>query len=68
VDLNRLYFDHQILLMRAQGAGSPDGRRGHEAAASGLAAHISCIQRTLGAPAALAWHAPPAVPCPMPAL
>ena len=57
MDLNQLYFDHQILMMKAQGARSCDGRRGHEAAASGIAGRIGRLQRSLGAPAAFDWQA-----------
>src|SRR5688572_30360281 len=38
VDLNQLYFDHQILLIRADGAASPGTRRGHEREAAHVAA------------------------------
>lgn len=61
MDLNQLYFDHQILLMKAQHA-QPSGRRERfEASASGLACRISRIQRTLGAAAAGQWKALAAV-------
>jgi hypothetical protein len=57
VDLNQLYFDHQILLMKAHKAPSPGGRRGFEAAASCVAGRIGSVQGTLGAAAAPAWRA-----------
>lgn len=57
VDLNQLYFDHQILLMKAHKARSPGGRRGFEAAASCVAGRIGGLQGTLGAAAAPAWRA-----------
>lgn len=57
MDLNQLYFDHQLLLMNANGARSAGGRRGHETAANGVAARIGCFQRALEAPAATAWLA-----------
>jgi len=57
VDLNQLYFDHQILLMKAYRAPSPSGRHGFEAAASCVAGRIGSLQGALGAAAAPAWRA-----------
>ena len=56
MDLNRLYSDHQILLMQADRAPSEGLRRMHSVAASHLAGRIGCMQRTLGATAASAWE------------
>lgn len=62
MDLNRLYFDHQIELIRADGAGTAEGRRDHEFAAAQIAGRIGLRQARLGAAAACAWmtHARPA--------
>ena len=57
MDLNQLYFDHQILLIKADGAASPTARRGHEAAAALVAGRIGQSQVRLGAAAACAWMA-----------
>lgn len=54
MDLNQLYFDHQVLTMKA--AASSDARCGHRAGASRLAGRIGGIQRALGAGAAPAWE------------
>ena len=57
VDFNRLYSDHQILLMQAERAPSEASRHvhEHEVAASHVAGRIGCMQRALGANAASAW-------------
>ena len=57
MDLNQLYFDHQILLMRAKQTLSAEARHAHEAGASLIAGRIGCIQRALGAASAPAWEA-----------
>ena len=57
MDLNQLYFDHQILLIKADGAASPSVRLGHEAAAAMVAERIGQRQVRLGAAAACAWMA-----------
>lgn len=57
MDFNRLYFDHQLLLMRASRPGTDLARRTHEASARTLAADIAAFQRRLGAGSALAWAA-----------
>jgi len=57
VDLNQLYFDHQIQLIHAQRAPTPDARRGHETAAERIADRIGQRQVRLGAAAACAWMA-----------
>ena len=55
MDLNQLYFDHQIQLIRADGAGTAEGRRDHESAAARIADRIGQRQTRLGAAAACAW-------------
>ena len=56
MDLNRLYFDHQKLLIEAERAPSEAFRSAHTLAASHVADRIARIQRTLGAAAAPAWE------------
>ena len=56
MDLNRLYSDHQLLLMQADRAPSDDARRVHTAAASHVAERIGRTQRALGAAAAPTWE------------
>ncbi len=55
MDLNQLYFDHQISLMKAHGASTSQGRRSHEDEADRLANRIGQLQGRLGAAAACAW-------------
>ena len=57
MDLNRLYFDHQLLLMQVQRASSWHRRSQHFVSASHVAARIGRVQRALGARAAAAWEA-----------
>ena len=54
MDLNRLYFDHQLLLMKAARTPWSDARA---IDASHLAGRIGCILRANGAAAAPAWEA-----------
>lgn len=61
MDLNQLYFDHQMLLIRAHRAASRDARHEHEIDASQIAGRIGCMQRALGAAAAPSWEALAAV-------
>jgi len=56
VDLNQLYFEHQVLLMRADRSDLPGERIGHERGAALIAGRIGCIQRASGAGAAKAWR------------
>jgi len=56
MDLNRLYFDHQLLLITADAATSRSRRNEYEIDASLVAARIGCVQRRLGAPAANSWE------------
>ena len=57
MDLNRLYSDHQLLLMQADQAPTPALRHLQEVAATHIAGRIGCMQRALGAAAAPAWEA-----------
>ena len=56
MDLNKLYFDHQIALMRAGSACSDKLRRDRQFEASLIAGRIGCMQRSLGAGAAPSWE------------
>ena len=49
MDLNELYFDHQVAVMRADGARSREYRHDHRFDASLIAGRIGCMQRALGA-------------------
>ena len=62
MDLNKLYFDHQILIMRACDAEPGDVRSVHETGARRIAGSIGSIQRRSGAPAANGWEALAALP------
>lgn len=55
MDLNQLYYDHQLSVIHA-GRSGPGGRASFEAVAARAAANISGYQRSLGAPAAGAWE------------
>ena len=57
MDLNQLYFDHQVLLMRAGRTLSAEARRALETGASLIAGRIGCMQRALGAAGAPGWEA-----------
>lgn len=57
MDLNQLYFDHQVLMMRAGRAVSCGARHEHEIDASHIAGRIGCMQRSMGAAAAPQWEA-----------
>lgn len=57
MDLNQLYFDHQLLLIRAERAASGGARDGYKVSAS----QIGRMQRALGAAAAPIWEALTAV-------
>ena len=56
MDFNRLYFDHQLLLMKAQQSDSSVRRHALQAKASDVAARITRSQRCLGAGAAPYWQ------------
>jgi hypothetical protein len=53
MDLNELFFHHQIALMRADRSGDRNMRSRLHAQAKGLATRIGAMQCRLGAPAAL---------------
>jgi hypothetical protein len=55
MDLNRLYSQHQISLIRASAAESAEVRNCHEAAALGFADRIKAFQQGLNTPTATAW-------------
>jgi len=56
VDLNQLYFDHQISLMRADHARNNCVRNVHLDTAAISAQHIELYQRARNAPAHLGWE------------
>jgi len=62
MDLNQLYFDHQIAVMRTRTALSCERRGDRQFDASLIAGRIGCMQRALGAPAAPGWEALAAAP------
>ena len=55
MDLNQLYFDHQILLMHAAGAISEPARRKHLAAAGTIGGQIFDLLSSKRADASLSW-------------
>jgi len=55
MDFNRLYFDHQLSLIRARNAGTSELRRDHQSNATRIATQIGREQCRLGATAACAW-------------
>ncbi|HVR90475.1 MAG TPA: hypothetical protein VHG29_05220 [Novosphingobium sp.] len=57
MDLNQLYFDHQIALMRAA-EGPLKAAQKHLEAAAGVARQIACFQRRLGAGAGRSYTGP----------
>ena len=57
MDLNQLYFDHQILLMRATAASSDQLRLLHRDNASKVARHIEGIHIASRATASRNWQA-----------
>jgi hypothetical protein len=57
MDFNQIYFQHQLLLLKAQQACSSGERRGLRSAASVLAGRIGRSQSLVGAGAAPRWHA-----------
>ncbi len=56
MDLNQLYFRHQLLLMRASDASDEESSLRHEAKAAGIARNIGAFQADAGASAALYWQ------------
>ena len=57
MDLNKLYSDHQVTLIRADRATTLEARRGHQSDAAQIAERIGLRQVRLGAAAACAWMA-----------
>lgn len=55
MDLNQLYFDHQISLIRADAADTPRLAHGHQREAASIAGRIGGRQDALGAGAAGGW-------------
>lgn len=49
MDLNRLYFEHQLALIRASGADGEAARDRHHARADCIASRISDFQDRVGA-------------------
>jgi hypothetical protein len=62
MDLNQLYFDHQLLLIRADRAPSCASRSESRIGASHVAARIGTVQRGLRAAAAPSWEMLAAAP------
>lgn len=48
MDLNRLYFEHQLSLIRAHRAGDSDAREDYHAEADALASRISDFHQDAG--------------------
>ncbi|HTM96309.1 MAG TPA: hypothetical protein VL100_10915 [Croceibacterium sp.] len=57
MDFNRLYFDHQLSLIRARSADTNELRRDHQRNAASIATRIGREQGRLSATAACAWMA-----------
>ena len=55
MDLNQLYSDHQVLLVRAAHSATSALRRQHAFGATLIAGRIGCMQRAMGAAAATQW-------------
>ncbi len=66
MDLNALYHDHQLLLIRAARASGRHARVVHLTTAQGMARTIAGMQNALGASAAPQWAVLGRVPTPMP--
>lgn len=60
MDFNQLYFDHQVLLMRADGSTVPADAADHLRDAALIAARIGAMQRAKGADAEAYWSGPTA--------
>lgn len=56
MDLNHLYSQHQIALMKAGTAAGPSDRHAHLDCASHIAGQIGSYQRSQGAEASVSWH------------
>jgi hypothetical protein len=57
MDLNHLYFRHQLLLMQASGASNERTSLKHEEKAARIARSIGAFQASAGATAATSWQA-----------
>lgn len=55
MDLNKLYFDHQLLLMKARRPATQQVRSEHLTAARAIAGRIAGFQHGLGATSARGW-------------
>ncbi|MDE2596976.1 MAG: hypothetical protein KGL44_08870 [Sphingomonadales bacterium] len=55
MDLNKLYFHHQLAVMRADASIGHGERAHHEGFADVIADRIGGYQRKLGAAASVAW-------------
>lgn len=55
MDLNRVYFQHQIAIMRASAAPNSRIRTLHRSRATAIGEKIANIQRKLGAGASVTW-------------
>lgn len=58
MDFNQLYFDHQILLMRAAGSSVSADAADHLRHAALIAGRIGDMQRSKGADAEAYWSPP----------
>lgn len=58
MDLNHLYFQYQVSLIRASTAPDCQARAGHHAAAHGVARRIRGFQQGMKAAAAMGWNGP----------
>jgi hypothetical protein len=56
MDLNQLYYDHQILLMRAAKAPNGTDKAAHRANAATIARTITGMHRASGARAMQSWE------------
>ena len=56
MDLNQLYFEHQILLMRAGHAACQRAGQMHRESARAIAVAIACLHRASGAAALQQWE------------
>ena len=57
MDLNKLYFEHQLLQMQADAAPDCSQRKDYKRGAAEVAGRIGRKQDRLGAAAAAAWNA-----------
>ncbi|MDF8332990.1 hypothetical protein [Novosphingobium cyanobacteriorum] len=57
MDLNQLYFDHQLQLMRARSTPCASARLRHRESAGRIAHAIATVHRASGAAALRQWEA-----------